>query len=55
MNDDQQGDIELAREALEDVDTGRVVDHQRVEAWAKSLGTDSPMPLPTTVRPACPH
>ena len=32
--------------ALEDVDAGRVIDHQAVQAWADSLGTDRPLPLP---------
>lgn len=36
----------LTREALHDVDTGQVVDHQAVEEWAASLGTDSPLPVP---------
>ncbi|APB61011.1 MULTISPECIES: CopG family ribbon-helix-helix protein [Pseudomonas] len=36
----------LTREALDDVDAGRVVDHQAVQAWAESLGTDSPLPVP---------
>lgn len=27
----------LTREALEDVDAGRVIDHQAVQAWADSL------------------
>ncbi|QXH45140.1 ribbon-helix-helix domain-containing protein [Pseudomonas xanthosomatis] len=36
----------LTREALADVDAGRVIDHQSVQAWAESLGTDSPLPVP---------
>jgi predicted transcriptional regulator len=36
----------LTLEALADVDAGRVIDHQAVAAWADSLGTDSPLPLP---------
>ena len=36
----------LTLEALEDVDAGRVIDHQAVLAWAESLETDQPMPLP---------
>jgi len=36
----------LTREALADVDTGRVIDHQAVQAWADSLDTDQPLPLP---------
>ena len=33
-------------EALADVDAGRVVDHEAMLAWADSLGTDNPLPLP---------
>jgi len=33
-------------EALEDVDAGRVIDHEEVEAWIDSLGTDHPLPMP---------
>ncbi len=29
----------LTLEALDDVDHGRVIDHQAVQAWADSLGT----------------
>lgn len=36
----------LTREALADVDAGMVVDHRSVQAWAESLGTDQPLPLP---------
>tara|TARA_R110000868_G_scaffold208877_1_gene458426 strand:- start:7502 stop:7774 length:273 start_codon:yes stop_codon:yes gene_type:complete len=36
----------MTREGLADVDAGEVVDHARVEAWAKSLGTETPLPLP---------
>ena len=36
----------LTLEALADVDTGRVFDHQTVQAWADSLGTDDPLPAP---------
>lgn len=32
----------LCREAMADVDAGRVVDHQVVQAWADSLPTDEP-------------
>ncbi|HWK44191.1 MAG TPA: ribbon-helix-helix domain-containing protein [Stellaceae bacterium] len=34
----------LTLEALADVDAGRVVDHQTVQAWADSLGSDKPLP-----------
>ncbi|CAD5108540.1 hypothetical protein [Zestomonas carbonaria] len=52
LNDDEERYTNLTREALADVDTDLVVDHQLVEAWAKSLGTGNPAPLPTPVRSA---
>lgn len=36
----------LTREALGDVDDGRVVDHKAVLAWAESLGSGCPLPAP---------
>ncbi len=36
----------LTVEALADVDAGRVIDHQAVQAWADSLGTRRPKPVP---------
>lgn len=36
----------LTLEALGDVDAGRVIDHQAVQAWAASLGPDAALPLP---------
>jgi predicted transcriptional regulator len=36
----------LTREALADVDAGRVIDHQAVQAWADSLSTAEPLPVP---------
>ena len=36
----------LTREAMADVDAGRVIDHQSVQAWAESLSTDTPLPVP---------
>lgn len=36
----------LTREALADVDAGQVIDHQAVQAWADSLATDEPLPVP---------
>jgi predicted transcriptional regulator len=36
----------LTLEALADVDAGRVIDHQAVQAWAESLSTDRPLPPP---------
>ncbi len=37
----------LTLEALADVDAGRVIDHQAVQAWAESLDTDKPLPTPS--------
>lgn len=36
----------LTSEALADVDAGRVIDHQAVQAWADSLSTAQALPLP---------
>lgn len=36
----------LTQEALADVDTGQVIDHQAVQAWAESLGTNKPLSVP---------
>lgn len=44
--DQEEERSRLTREALADVDGGRVIDHQAVQAWADSLGSDTPLPLP---------
>jgi predicted transcriptional regulator len=36
----------LTLEALADVAAGRLIDHAVVEAWARSLDTDAPLPPP---------
>jgi predicted transcriptional regulator len=36
----------LTLEALDDVDAGRVMDHQAVQAWADSLVDEAPLPTP---------
>lgn len=36
----------LTREALDDVDAGRLVEHDDVKAWADSLGTEHLSPVP---------
>ncbi|HFP5151001.1 TPA: CopG family ribbon-helix-helix protein [Escherichia coli] len=36
----------LTLEALDDVASGQVIDHQAVQAWADSLSTDNPLPVP---------
>ena len=44
--DQEEERSRLTREALAEVDAGRVVAHQAVQAWADSLDTDQPLPLP---------
>lgn len=44
--DQEEERSRLTREALADVDLGRVIDHQSVQAWADSLDTDQPLPVP---------
>lgn len=44
--DQEEERSRLTREALADVDAGSVIDHQAVQAWADSLGTDTPLPVP---------
>jgi predicted transcriptional regulator len=36
----------LTREALADVDAGKLIGQEAVEAWADSLDSESPLPLP---------
>ncbi len=36
----------LTLEAMADVDNGNVIEHQSVLAWAESLNTNKPLPLP---------
>ncbi|WP_422475741.1 CopG family ribbon-helix-helix protein [Endozoicomonas sp. ALB032] len=44
--DQQEERDRLTREALSDVDANAVIDHQAVQEWAESLGTDNPLPVP---------
>jgi predicted transcriptional regulator len=44
--DQEEERSRLTREALVDVDAGSVIDHQAVQAWANSLDTESPLPVP---------
>ena len=44
--DQEEERSRLTREALADVDADHVIDHQAVQAWADSLDTDSPLPVP---------
>jgi predicted transcriptional regulator len=36
----------LTIEAMAEVEAGQVINHQSVQAWAASLGTDKPLPTP---------
>lgn len=44
--DQEEARSRFTREALDDVDAGRVIDHQAVQAWAASLSTANPLPAP---------
>lgn len=44
--DQEEERRQLTLEALTDVDTGQVIDHQSVQAWAASLESDKPLPAP---------
>jgi predicted transcriptional regulator len=44
--DQEEERSRLTREAMDDVDAGRVIDHQAVQAWAESLSTDNLLPVP---------
>lgn len=37
---------QLTLAALQDVDTGHVIHHEAVQAWAESLSTSRPLPVP---------
>jgi len=44
--DQEEERSRLTREALADVDAGYVISHQSIQAWADSLNTDTPLPVP---------
>ena len=44
--DQEEERSRLTREAMADVDEGRVIDHQAVQAWAESLETEQPLAIP---------
>lgn len=44
--DQEEERSRLTREAMADVDVGRVIDHQAVQMWADSLNTDKALPVP---------
>lgn len=44
---EQEGERDrLTRIGLESAHAGRSVPHEQVQAWVKSLSTDTPLPLP---------
>jgi predicted transcriptional regulator len=44
--DQEEERSRLTHEAFGDVDAGVVIDHRAVQAWADSLSTDTPLPVP---------
>jgi predicted transcriptional regulator len=44
--DQEEERHQMTLEALTDVDAGRMIDHQHIQAWADSLSTDNPLPPP---------
>lgn len=44
--DQEEERRQLTLEALADVDAGHIIDHQAVQAWADSLSTEEPLPVP---------
>jgi predicted transcriptional regulator len=44
--DQEEERRQLTLEALADVDAGRVIEHQAVQAWADSLDTEAQLPAP---------
>jgi predicted transcriptional regulator len=45
--DQEEERHQMTLEALDDVDAAQVIDHQAIQAWADSLGTNTPLPSPT--------
>ncbi|TYQ20305.1 UNVERIFIED_ORG: putative transcriptional regulator [Zoogloea ramigera] len=45
--DQEEERSRLTREAMADVQAGNVIDHQAVLAWAESLESDTPLPVPS--------
>lgn len=46
--DQEEERSRLTWEAMADVDTNQVIDHQAVQAWAASLDSEHPLPVPNT-------
>lgn len=43
---DEEMQHKMILEGLADVEAGRLVSHEAMSAWARSLGTNNPLPLP---------
>ncbi len=39
-------DLSVTWEAIADIDANHVIDHQSVQAWADSLSSENPLPMP---------
>jgi predicted transcriptional regulator len=44
--DQEEDRRRMTLEGMTDVKAGQVIDHQSVQAWAESLSTDKPLPMP---------
>jgi predicted transcriptional regulator len=44
--DQEEDRRRMTLEGMTDVEAGQVIDHQSVQAWAESLSTDKPLPMP---------
>ncbi len=44
--DQEEERRQLTLEALADVDSGHVINHQALQQWADSLDSDNPLPAP---------
>lgn len=47
QGDDDEPYVRLTRDALAEVDAGRVADHATVLAWATSLSREKSLPVPS--------
>ncbi|TNC97971.1 MAG: CopG family transcriptional regulator [Gallionellaceae bacterium] len=44
--DQEEESRRVTVEAMADIEAGLIVDHQVVQAWADSLSTEKPLPVP---------
>lgn len=44
--DQEEERSRLTWEAMADIDANHVIDHQSVQAWADSLSSENPLPIP---------